>query len=168
VHRTDHLVSFFHALCLEIGGRAGERCTVLMTVVGSVHNPKIMLGVLIEVLRSDSIATCGRLPRESNVTFKDLMRGAPNLYIGTVTIEGCTSAWYLLPITVGIVTVIVTMRSAGLSWSHDTCCIDGKLDRYSMRAYRNTSAVTESDDVAPFFYTAPSSSQRHARWLIFN
>ena len=127
MRRTDHLVSFFHALCLEIGGRAGERCTVLMTVVGSVHNPKIMLGVLIEVLRGDSIATCRRLPRESNVTFKDLMRGAPDLYIGTVTIEGCTSAWYLLPITVGIVTVIVTMRSADLSWSHDTCCIDGEV-----------------------------------------
>ena len=27
---------------------------------------------------------------------------------------------YLLPITVGIVTVIATMRSAGLSCSHDT------------------------------------------------
>jgi hypothetical protein len=55
---------------------------------------------------------------------------------------------YVLPITVGIVTATVTMRSAGLSWSHDTCCfaLMEKLNPFPMRAYRNTS-VAEVDDV---------------------
>jgi hypothetical protein len=34
---------------LEIG-RSGARGTVLMTFVSSIHNPKIMLGVLVKVL----------------------------------------------------------------------------------------------------------------------
>jgi len=39
---------------------------------------------------------------------------------------------HLLPITVGIiVTVMATMRSAGLSWSHDTCRIDGEIGSVS-------------------------------------
>ena len=86
-----------------------------------------MFCVLIEVLCGDSIAARRRLPREGNVTFKDLMRGAPDLDIRTVTIVGLTSARYLLPITMGIVTVFTSMRSAGLSWSHDTCCTDGEV-----------------------------------------
>ena len=38
---------------------------------------------------------------------------------------------YLLPIAVGIITFKATMRSAGLSWSHDTCCIDGEIGSLS-------------------------------------
>ena len=34
---------------------------------------------------------------------------------------------YLLPIMVGIVAVIATMRSSSLSWSHDTCWIAGPI-----------------------------------------
>jgi hypothetical protein len=97
---------------------------VLVTFGSSVHNPKIMLGVLVKVLRGDSIATRRRLARESNVTFEDLMRGTSNFDVRTVTIERRTSVQYLLPITMGIITVIATARSAGLSWSHDTCRID--------------------------------------------
>jgi hypothetical protein len=98
-----------------------------MTFVRGVHNPKIMLGMLVKVLCGNAIVTRRRLPREGNVTLKDLMRGAPDLDIRTVTIEGLTSAWYLLPITGGSVTLIATVRSAGLSCSHDTCYIDGEV-----------------------------------------
>jgi hypothetical protein len=38
-----------------------------------------------------------------------------------------TSLRYLLPITVRIVTVIATTRSAVLSCSHETFCIDGEF-----------------------------------------
>jgi hypothetical protein len=38
---------------------------------------------------------------------------------------------YLLPVTVGITTVMATMRSAGLSWSHHTCRIDGDIGSLS-------------------------------------
>jgi hypothetical protein len=62
---TSHMGSFLlRHLCLEIGRRGGARDTVLMTFVSSVHNPKIMLGMLVKVLRGDSIATRKRLPRE--------------------------------------------------------------------------------------------------------
>jgi len=74
---TSHIGSFLlRHLCLEIGRRGGARDTVLMTLVSSVHNPKIMLGMLVKVLGGDSIATRKRLPREGNVTFEDLRRVA--------------------------------------------------------------------------------------------
>jgi hypothetical protein len=112
---------------------------VLMTFVGSVHNPKIMLGMLVKVLCGDAIAARRRLPRERNVTFEDLMRVASDFDVRTVTFQGLISVWHLLPIRVGIVTVIATIRSSGLSWSHDTCCIDGEVGSLSskIRAYRD-------------------------------
>jgi hypothetical protein len=102
-----------------------------MTFVSGVHNPKIMLGMLVKVLRGNSIANRRRLARKGNVTFEDLIRGTSDFDVRTVTIKGLTSVRYLLPITVGIVTVIATMRSAGLSWSHDTCCVDGEIGSLS-------------------------------------
>jgi hypothetical protein len=147
-------------LCLEIGGRAGTRGTLLMTFVGSFHHSKIMLRVLIKVLGVNAIATCRRLPPKGDVTFKDLIRVASDFDVRTVTIEGLTSGRYLLPITVGIVTAIATMRSAGLSWSHDTCCFMEKLNPYPMRAYRNTS-LAEVDGVV-YAPTAPRHRQEDA------
>jgi hypothetical protein len=69
-----------------------------MTFVSSVHNPKIMLSVLVKVLCSHSITTRRRLPREGNVTFEDLMGGASNFDVRTVTIEGLTSVRYALSV----------------------------------------------------------------------
>ena len=57
---------------------------VLETFGSSVHNAKIMLGMLVKVLRGDSIATRRRLAREGNVTFEDLMRATPNFDVRTV------------------------------------------------------------------------------------
>jgi hypothetical protein len=127
-----------------------------MTFVSSVHNPKIMLGMLIKVLCSHSIATRRRLPREGNVTFEDLMRGTTDFDVRTVTIEGLTSVRYLLSGTVGIVTVSAAIWSPGLSWSHDTLHFDERVDGYPVRAYRNTS-VAESEGVASLLRTAASS-----------
>jgi hypothetical protein len=127
-----------------------------MTSISSVHNPKIMLGMLVKVLCNDSIATRRRLSREGNVTFEDLMRVASDFDVRTVTIEGLTSVRRLLSVTVGVVTVIAAIWSAGLSWSHDACAFDEKLDRYPVRAYRTTSEA-ESEGVAPLFFTAPHS-----------
>jgi len=125
VHRASDLGTILLCpLCFEISRGDGGHDTVLMTFVGRVHNPKIMLGMLVKVLCGDAIAARRRLPREGNVTFEDLMRAASDFDIRTVTFEGLTSVRDRLPITVGIVTVIATMRSSGLSWSHDTCCID--------------------------------------------
>src|SRR5215472_4726753 len=87
-----------------------------------------MLGMLVKVLRGDSIATRRRLAREGNVAFEDLMRATSNFDVRTVTIKDLASVRYLLPITVGIITVKATMRSA---WSHDTCRIDGEIGSLS-------------------------------------
>ena len=73
-----------------------------------------------------------------------------NFDVRTVTIEGLTSVRYLLSVTVGIVTVIAAIWSAGLSWSHDTCAFEERLDRYPVRAYRDAS-VAESEDVVLLF-----------------
>ena len=97
---------------------------VLLTFISSVHNSKVMLGMLVKVLCRDSIATRRRLPREGNVAFEDLMRGTSDFDVWTVTFEILTSVRYRLPMTVGIVTGITTIRSVVLSCSHDTFCID--------------------------------------------
>src|ERR1700681_477869 len=110
-----------------------------MTFGGSGHNTKIMLGMLIQVLCGDSIATRRPRPSEGNVTFEDLMRGASKFDVRTVTIEGLISVRYLLSVTVGIVTIIAAIWSPGLSWSHDTLHFDERLDCYPVRAYRNAS-----------------------------
>ena len=130
--RTSHLgPALLRHLRFEIGRRGWAGGTMLMTLVSGVHDPKIMVGMLVKVLRGDSIATRGRLARKGNVTFEDLMRGTSDFDVRTVTIEGLTSVRYLLPMPVGIVTVIATMRSTGLSWSHDTCCVDGEIGSLS-------------------------------------
>ena len=76
---------------------------MLLTFVSSVHNPKIMLRVLVKVLGGYSIATRRRLARKGNITFEDLMRATSDFDVRTVTIEGLASVRYLLPITVGII-----------------------------------------------------------------
>ena len=89
--RTSHLgPALLRHLRFEIGRRGWAGGTMLMTLVSSVHDPKIMLGMLVKVLRGDSIATRGRLARKDNVTFEDLMRGTSDFDVRTVTIEGLT------------------------------------------------------------------------------
>jgi hypothetical protein len=130
---------------LQIGWRGGAHGRVLMSFVRSVHNPKIMLGMLVKVLCSNSIVTRRRLPREGNVAFEDLMRGASDFDVRTTTFEILTSVRYRLPMTVGIVTVITTIRSAGLSCSHETFGIDDEVGSQSQsRACRNTLGRTVS------------------------
>ena len=85
--RTSHLGPVpLRQLRFEIGRRGWAGGVVLVTFDGSVHNPKIMLGMLVKVLRDDSIAARRRLAREGNVTFEDLMRATSNFDVRTVTI----------------------------------------------------------------------------------
>ena len=135
---------------------------VLVTFGSSVHNAKIMLGMLVKVLRGDSIATRRRLEREGNVTF-EVMRATSNFDVRTVTIEGLTSVRHLLPITVGIITVMATMRSAGLSWSHDTCRIDGEIGSLSNESMSEP-LLAEAEVSHRFSIPAQSSLAPHPRW----
>src|SRR5713226_6654283 len=82
-----------------------------------------------------AIATRRRLPREGNVTFEQLMRRASDLDVRTVTLEVVTSLRCLLPMTVRIVTVITVMRSAVLSCSHETFCVDGEVGSLSSQLF---------------------------------
>jgi len=113
--------------------------------------------MLVKVLRGDPIATRRRLAREGNVTFEDLMRATSNFDVRTVTIEGPTSVRYLLPITVGIITVMATMRLAGLSWSHDTCRVDGEIGSLSNESISGP-LLAEAEGVAPLFCTSAKLS----------
>jgi hypothetical protein len=139
---------------------------VLMTLVSGVHDPKIMVGMLVKVLRGDSIVTRRRLARKGNVTFEDLIRGTSDFEVRTVTIEGLTSVRYLLPITVGIVTVIATMRSAGLSWSHDTCCIDGEIGPLSNESVSEPLPSGVGRYRTAFLYQRKALSRRHPRCAV--
>ena len=133
-----------------------------MSFVRSVHNPKIMLGMLVKVLCSNSIPTRRRLPREGIVAFEDLMRGASDFDARTTTFEILTSVRYRFPMTVEIVTVITTIRSAGLSCSHETFGIDDEVGSQSQS--QSVSEYPRSDGVAPLFCTAPALSSQHASW----
>jgi hypothetical protein len=83
-----------------------------------------------------------------------LMRATSNFDVRTVTIEGLTSVRHLLPITVGIIiTVMATMRSAGLSCSHDTCRIDGEIGSLSDESISGP-LLAEAEGVAPHFCTS--------------
>ena len=81
------------------------------------------------------------------------MSDTSNFDVRTVTIEGLTSMRYLLPVTVGIITVMATMRSAGLFWSHHTCRIDGEIGSSSNESIPNPS-LAEAEGVAPLFRTS--------------
>ena len=128
---------------------------VLVTSASSVHNAKIMFGMLVKVLCGDSIATDRRFAREGNVAFEDLMRATSNFDVRTVTIVGLTSVRYLLPIMVGIITVMAAMRSAGLSWSHDTCRIDGEIGSLSSESI--SEPLAEAEGLAPLSVSPQSS-----------
>ena len=104
---------------------------MLLTFISSVHYPIVMLGMLVEVLCRDAVATGRRLPRKGDVAFENLMRRTSDFDVRTVTIETLTSRRHLLPIAVGIVTVIATIWSAGLSCSHAAFCIDGEVGSLS-------------------------------------
>ena len=67
--RTNRVGSLIlRHLRLEIGRCGGAHGRVLMSFFSSVHNPEIMLGMLVKVLCGDSIATSRRLSCEDNVT----------------------------------------------------------------------------------------------------
>jgi hypothetical protein len=143
---------------LEIGRRSRAHRTVLLAFISSVHNPKVMLGMLVKIFCRYSIATRRRLPREVNVALENLMGRASDFDVRTVTIETLTSLRHLLSIAVGIITIIPTIRSVGLSCSHDTFCIDGEVGWLSQG---NVSEhVLQSDALR----TAPAFSPRHVRW----
>jgi hypothetical protein len=63
-----------------------------------------------------------------------LTRGTSDFDVRTVTLEILTSMRHLLPIMVGIVAVTATMRSSSLSWSHDTCWVDGEVGSLSNKS----------------------------------
>ena len=85
------------------------------------------------------------------------MRATSDFNVRTVTIEGLASVRYLLPITVGIITVMATMRSAGLSWSHDTSCSDGEIGSFSNESISEP-FLAEAEGVASLFCTSAKLS----------
>ena len=69
-----------------------------------------------------------------------------------------------MPIPVGIVTVIATMRSAGLSWSHDTCCVDREIGSLSNESISELLPSGVGRYRTAFLYERKALSSRHPRW----
>jgi hypothetical protein len=122
-----------------------------------------MLGMLVKVFSGHSIATRGHLPRKGNVTFEDLMRGAADFHVRTVTIEVVTSLRCLLPITVRIVAVLKSARSAILSCSHEPFTLIVNVGYYRMWAYRKH---LRNRMVWHLFFCAPARSHSSLDGLV--
>lgn len=59
-----------------------------MALALRIHDPKIMLGVLIQVFRRDAVAAGLRLARQGDIALEHLIRAAANLYARAVAVEG--------------------------------------------------------------------------------
>ena len=69
-----------------------------MALAQRIHDPEIMLGVLIEVFRRDPIAAGLRLPRQRDITLEHLISVAANLHARPVAVERLHALWETGPI----------------------------------------------------------------------
>ncbi len=119
------LVLSLSAAQLEIG-RSGWACRCPALRVGlavRIHNAEIVLRVLIQIFRCDSVSASRRLTCERDISFKDLVRVAADLYVRTVAVERLNSMRHSRTVMVLVGPVVAPARAFVWSWSHDTCLI---------------------------------------------
>ena len=110
---------------LEIGrsGRA-RRCPSLgIGLPVRIHNAEIVLRVLIKIFGRDPVSARRRLTCERDISFKDLVRVAADLYVRTVAVKSLDPMRHSRAVMVLVVPVVTTARAFVWSWSHDTCLI---------------------------------------------
>jgi hypothetical protein len=84
----------------EIGRRCRPGRTLALALAGQIHQPEIMLGVLIEVFRRDPVAAGLRLPRQCDIPLEDLIGVATNLYARAIAVEGLDAVRRARPVVV--------------------------------------------------------------------
>jgi len=77
---------------LDIGRGRRSRLPVLIPIALGVHDPEIVLGVLVEILGGDAVAAGRRFPRQRNIALEDLIGIAADLYVRSVAVEALDPA----------------------------------------------------------------------------
>jgi hypothetical protein len=120
-----------HPAHVVIGGSHRPALAVLVVLAFAVrlHDPVIMLGVLIEVLGGDAVARRGGLTRHGDIALEHLIGVAANLDAGAAAVEilrtiGRARSAVVLVITAATaahhVVVTAAPRPILLAWSHVT------------------------------------------------
>jgi hypothetical protein len=120
-----------HPAHVVIGGSHRPALAVLVVLAFAVrlHDPVIMLGVLIEVLGGDAVARRGGLARHGDIALEHLIGVAANLDAGAAAVEilrtiGRARSAVVLVITAATaahhVVVTAAPRPILLAWSHVT------------------------------------------------
>ena len=82
----------------------------MLALVAGVREPKIVLGMLIEIFRGDAVVGGRGLPRKRDVALEDLMGGPADSYAGAVAIVVLAALWRSRLRLDGSVAVIGTAR----------------------------------------------------------
>jgi hypothetical protein len=95
----------------DIGRRVRPRCPLLIALAARIGDAQIVLGVLIEIFRSDAVAAGSGFTREGNIALEDLMGAAADLDVGAVAVDGLISLWRSLLLLEWPVAVIASART---------------------------------------------------------
>jgi len=76
-----------------------------------VADAEIVLGVLIEIFRSDGVAGNRSFPREREISLKNLMGATADLNVGAIAVEGLAPLWRSLLLLEWPVAVIAPART---------------------------------------------------------
>jgi hypothetical protein len=69
---------------VDIGRRGRRRCPLLIALAALIGDAQIVLGVLIEIFRSNAVAANRGFPHEDDVPLEDLVGAAAGLDVGAL------------------------------------------------------------------------------------
>ena len=126
MHQTFFcLLAFSVGAQFEIGrcGWAWRRPALRIGLTIRIQHAEIVLRVLIKIFGRDPVSARRRLTCERDISFKDLVRVAADLYVRTVAVKSLDPMRHSRAVMVLVVPVVTTARAFVWSWSHDTCLI---------------------------------------------
>src|SRR4029453_10196826 len=88
VARLAVAAAHFLAAHLVVGRRRRTRLALALPFALGVHDPVVVLGVLVQILRRDPVAARLSLPRQRDVALEHLIPVAANLESRAVALEG--------------------------------------------------------------------------------
>lgn len=122
-------VAVILAAHLVVGGRhrplLTHRVGLAVAAIG-LHDPVIVLGMLIEILGGNAIARGGGFARHRDVAFEHLIRVTANLHARSAAVEILRTVRRTRPPIVGVtlstrhVVIAATATAILLAWSHDS------------------------------------------------
>ena len=109
-----------------VGRGRRARLALALPLALRIHDPVVVLGVLVQILRRDPVAAGLSLARHRDVALEHLIRVAANLDARAVALEGLRAVRRTRPAVVvghhaAAATTVAAARSILLSWPHDTC-----------------------------------------------